>query len=79
MSSVHIGPESPVTNILRRFCGSYTLISAQASGFGTSEVEYAYQLMIRDATKNQQMLSELQRIEGLENISLTMQERLLEV
>ena len=79
VSSVHIGPDSPVPNILRRFCGSYTLISAQASGFGTSEVEYAYQLMIRDASKNQQMLSELQRVDGLENISLTMQERLLEV
>jgi uncharacterized membrane protein YhiD involved in acid resistance len=67
------------STILRRFCGSFTLISAQESGFGTAEVEYAYQLMIRNAAKNQQMLSELQQVEGLENISLTMQERLLEV
>jgi len=77
--SGHIGPESPIPAILRRFCGNFTLISAQDSGFGTSEVEYAYQLMIRNAAKNQQMLSELQKIEGLENISLTMQEGLLEV
>jgi len=35
--------------------------------------------MIRDASKNQQLLSELQKVEGLENISLTMQEQLLEV
>ena len=75
----HIGPDSPISTILRRFCGSFTLISAQESGFGTAEVEYAYQLMIRNAAKNQQMLSELQQVEGLENISLTMQERLLEV
>ena len=75
----HIGPESPIPAILRRFCGSYTLISAQDSGFGVSEVEYAYQLMIRNAERNQQMLSELQKVEGLENISLTMQEKLLEV
>ncbi len=75
----HIGPESPIPAVLKRFCGSFTLISAQDSGFGTSEVEYAYQLMIRNAAKNQQMLSELQKIEGIENISLTMQERLLEV
>jgi uncharacterized membrane protein YhiD involved in acid resistance len=75
----HIGPDSPISKILNRFCGSFTLISAQASGFGTAEVEYAYQLMIRNAAKNQQMLSELQKVEGLENISLTMQERLLEV
>jgi hypothetical protein len=75
----HIGPDSPIPAILKRFCGNFTLVSAQDSGFGTSEVEYAYQLMIRAAEKNQQMLSELQGIEGLENISLTMQERLLEV
>jgi uncharacterized membrane protein YhiD involved in acid resistance len=75
----HIGPDSPIPTILRRFCGNFTLISAQDSGFGTSEVEYAYQLMIRNAEKNQQMVSELQKIDGLENINLTMQERLLEV
>jgi uncharacterized membrane protein YhiD involved in acid resistance len=75
----HIGPDSPIPTILKRFCGNFTLISAQDSGFGTSEVEYAYQLMIRNAAKNQQMLSDLQKIEGLENINLTMQERLLEV
>lgn len=75
----HIGPDSPIPAVLKRFCGSFTLISAQDSGFGTSEVEYAYQLMIRNAAKNQQMLSELQKVEGVENISLTMQERLLEV
>jgi hypothetical protein len=55
------------------------LISAQDSGFGTSEVEYAYQVMIRNVAKNQQMLSELQEVEGIENISLSMQEQLLEV
>jgi uncharacterized membrane protein YhiD involved in acid resistance len=75
----HIGPDNPIPAVLKRFCGSFTLISAQDSGFGTSEVEYAYQLMIRNAAKNQEMLSELQKVEGVENISLTMQERLLEV
>jgi uncharacterized membrane protein YhiD involved in acid resistance len=74
-----IGPDNPIPAILGRFCRSFTLISAQDSGFGASEVEYAYQLMIRSATKSQQMLSELQNIDGLENINLTMQERLLEV
>lgn len=75
----HIEPDSDIFAILKRFCGRFTLISAQDSGFGTSEVEYAYQVMIRNTGKNQQMLSELQDVEGLENISLTMQERLLEV
>ncbi len=74
-----IGPDNPILAVLGRFCRSFTLISAQDSGFGTSETEYAYQLMIRSAAKSQQMLSELQNIDGLENVNLTMQERLLEV
>jgi uncharacterized membrane protein YhiD involved in acid resistance len=75
----HIGPDSPIPGILKHFCGNFTLVSSQDSGFGASGVEYAYQLMIRDAAKNEQMLSELEKINGVENISLTMQERLLEV
>ena len=75
----HIEPGSRILTILERFCGQFTLISAQENGFGTAEVEYAYQVMIRNTAKSQQMLSELQNIEGLENVSLTMQERLLEV
>ena len=75
----HIGPSHAIPTILKRFCGSFTLISAQDSGFGTAEVEYAYQLMIRNAAKNEAMLSELNDVDGIENISLTMQERLLEV
>jgi len=75
----HIGPGNPIPIILKRFCGTFTLISAQDSGFGTAEVEYAYQLMIRNAANNAEMLSELKGVEGIENISLTMQEQLLEV
>jgi len=75
----HIGPKHPITAILKRFCGNFTLISAQDSGFGSAGVEYAYQLMIRNAKQNEQMLSELEKVEGIGNINLTMQEQLLEV
>ena len=75
----HIGPKNPVLTILKRFCGNFTLISAQDNGVSNSSVEYAYQLMIRNAQKNEQMLVELEKIEGIKNISLTMQEQLLEV
>jgi uncharacterized membrane protein YhiD involved in acid resistance len=74
-----VAPDNPILTVLKRFCGSFVLISAQDTGFGTSEVEYAYQLMLRNTAKSQQMLSELQSIEGIENVNLTMQERLLEV
>ena len=75
----HIGPKHPIPGILKRFCGNFTLISSQESGFGSPVVEYAYQLMIRNSEKNEIMLSELNKIDGIENISLTMQEQLLEV
>jgi hypothetical protein len=75
----HIGPQHPLTTILRRFCSNFTLISAQDSGFGSSNVEYAYQLMVKNASNNEQMLTDLEKVQGIENISLTMQEQLLEV
>jgi uncharacterized membrane protein YhiD involved in acid resistance len=73
-----IGPDHPVATVLRRFCGSYTLISMQDAGFG-GPAEYAYQLMIRNTGRNEELISELEQIEGIENINLTMQEKLLEV
>ncbi|MHC4476617.1 MAG: DUF4956 domain-containing protein [Planctomycetota bacterium] len=75
----HIGPKHPLTAVLKRFCGAFTLISAQDSGFGSPNVEYAYQLKVRNAKKNELMLSELEKIEGIENVSLSMQEQLLEI
>ncbi len=73
-----IGPDHPITGVLRRFCGNFTLISVQDTGFG-GPAEYAYQLKIRNATQNEELISELDKIEGIENINLTMQEKLLEV
>jgi hypothetical protein len=73
-----IGPHHPIPAILRRFCGNFVLISAQDTGFG-GPAEYAYQLMIRSTSRNEELLSELEKVEGIENVSLTMQERLLEV
>jgi hypothetical protein len=55
------------------------MISAQESGFGSPTIEYAYQVVIRNVRRNEQMLSELKKADDIENISLTMQEQLLEV
>jgi hypothetical protein len=74
----HIGPDHPISVILRRFCGNFTLISVQDTGFG-GPAEYAYQLLIRNAAQNEHMMAELEKVEGIENVSLTMQEQLLEV
>ncbi|MHC5076438.1 MAG: DUF4956 domain-containing protein [Planctomycetota bacterium] len=75
----HIGPDHPLPRILKQFCSSFSLISAHDAGVGTEQVEYSYQLMIRNAKKNEKMLSEIESVEGISNITLTMQEQLLEV
>jgi hypothetical protein len=72
-----LGPAHPVPGVLRRFCGSFTLISVQDSGFG-GPAEYAYQVMISNTARNEELVSELEKVEGIESISLTMQEKLLE-
>ncbi|MHC4758571.1 MAG: DUF4956 domain-containing protein [Planctomycetota bacterium] len=77
--STHIGPKHPLPGILKRFCNNFTLISAHDAGVGAEHVEYSYQLMIRNAKKNEKMLSELESVEGITSVSLTMQEQLLEV
>jgi hypothetical protein len=74
----HVGPDHPIPTILKRFCGNFTLISVQDTGFG-GVADYAYQLMIRNAANNEIMMVELEKVEGIENVSLTMQEQLLEV
>jgi len=73
-----IGPDHPISRILKRFCSSFTLISVQDAGAG-GPAEYAYQLTIRNAARNEQMLAEVEKVEGVRNINLTMQEQLLEV
>lgn len=75
----HIGPDHPAHKILERFCANFTLISAQDHDFGDPVVEYAYQLMIKNSSRNDEMLVELESVESISSISLTMQEQLLEV
>jgi hypothetical protein len=73
-----LGPDHPVPNILHRFCAGFSLISVQDSGFG-GPAEYAYQILIHNIARNEELVAELEKVEGIENINLTMQEKLLEV
>jgi uncharacterized membrane protein YhiD involved in acid resistance len=75
----HIESGHPVIGVLKKFCTNFTLISVQDTGAAPPQIEYAYQLMIRNSDKNEQMISELEKIAGIANINLTMQEVLLEV
>jgi uncharacterized membrane protein YhiD involved in acid resistance len=75
----HFDTDHAIMAVLKKFCRHFTLISAQDGDFGNQDVEYAYQVMIKNVSKNEAMLTELQRIEGIKNISLTVQEQLLEI
>lgn len=78
--SIHpLSPQHPALGIFRRFCSSFTLLSVQDDGELGSGVHYSYQLMVRRSSRNEQMISELEKIEGIQSINLTMQEQLLEV
>jgi len=69
---------SLIPKILKDFCSSFTLISVQDSGSALG-ADYAYQIMVSNAAKNELLISMLERVDGLKNINLTMQEQLLEV
>jgi uncharacterized membrane protein YhiD involved in acid resistance len=67
-----------VAAVLKRFCGAFALISVQ-EGETPGAAEYAYQLMLRDSSRNEEMLADLAQIAGIDDVNLTMQEELLEV
>lgn len=69
----------PLLKTLDKFCQSFTLVSSNTSGYGQSEMDYAYQLSLRSISKNEQMILEIRSIEGVHNVSMTMQEQLLEM
>lgn len=75
----HIVTGHPIAAILNKFCRNHTMISSQDGDFGDRYVEYAYQIMIKNANKNEQMLAELHKIEGIKNVNLTVQEQLLQI
>ncbi len=72
-----VSPEHPLFNTLKQFCKNFTLVSVQDNGSG-HQSEYAYQLLVKDYTQNEKMLYELEQCQDIENISLIMQEELLE-
>ncbi|MDH7599947.1 MAG: DUF4956 domain-containing protein [Sedimentisphaerales bacterium] len=72
------GPDHPVLAILNRFCSRYTLLARQDAGYAGA-AEYAYQVKVKNISRTEQLLAELQQVEGIESVNLTMQEKLLEV
>jgi hypothetical protein len=73
-----IGPDHPLPALLKRFCAGFTLISVQDSDV-PGAAEYAYQLLLLDSGRNGDLISALGQFAGISDVSLTMQEELLEV
>lgn len=74
-----IDPSHPILKTLKRFSRTFTLISSNSTSPDGGDMDYAYQLSLRSGRYNEQLLSEIRKIEGIHNISLTMQEQLLEM
>ncbi|HDS85073.1 MAG TPA: DUF4956 domain-containing protein [Phycisphaerales bacterium] len=74
-----IEPNHPLLATMKRFTRTFTLISSNSSAPDGDHMDYAYQLSLRTARNNEQLLSEIRKIEGVHNVSLTMQEQLLEM
>jgi uncharacterized membrane protein YhiD involved in acid resistance len=72
-------PSHPLLQTLGRFCRTFTMISSNASGMEDNTVDYAYQLSLRTMSKNELMLSEIRKLDGINNVSMTTQEQLLEI
>ena len=75
----HITSDHPVIKILNKFCSNHTMISSQDGDFGDTDVEYSYQIMIKNVGKNEQMVAELQKDGDAKNLNLTVQEQLLQI
>jgi hypothetical protein len=71
-------PDHPVHEVLRRYCGDFTLVSVEG-GVSGEPSEYAFRVLIRDTTENEAFLSELEKVEGLENVRLITEDQLLDV
>jgi len=68
----------PLQDVLKKFCKSFRLISVSDEDH-TSHKHYSYQLYVTDSSRNEEMIKEIEKIAGIGNINLTMQEQLLEV
>lgn len=73
-----VGPEHVALKVLKRSCAAFSLISVQ-NGEPADSSEYAYQLIMQNSSRSEELVSALEAVPGVSNVSLTAQEELLEV
>lgn len=67
-----------VQDLLQQYCRQVMLISSQLAD-EDDDHEYAFQLWVKDALKNQRLVAALEDLVGVREVQLTMQEQLLEI
>ena len=77
-TNTEAGKVTNFESILKKYCSSFTLISVQQDS-ERNQSEYAFQLMIKNVDHNDEFVYKLESISELSNLSLVMQEQLLEV
>jgi uncharacterized membrane protein YhiD involved in acid resistance len=70
--------ERDVGSVLRRFARSYTVVSARREQ-GSEESSYALHVFLSARESTATFVGELERVPGVGEVALTMQEELLEV
>ena len=75
----YLNPDHPAVKTINKFCKSHTMISSQDSGYDELNIEYSYQILIKNVANNEQMVNELQSIGGVKHLNLTVQEQLLQI
>jgi uncharacterized membrane protein YhiD involved in acid resistance len=72
-------PGHPLLQTLGQFCRTFTMVSSNTSAMEDNNIDYAYQLSLRTMAKNELLLSEIRKLDGINNVSMTTQEQLLEI
>lgn len=73
-----MGPDHAVQGILKRYCRRVVLVSVQADSAGSAS-HYAYQVTLANSADNAELVQQLEDVDGLSHLQLTLQEQLLEV
>ena len=71
-------PHDELARLLRRFCGAVKLISTRQVG-AEEQAEFVYQVGLRDRERGGELVTELRRVNGVEDASIVLRSELAEV
>ncbi|NUN14907.1 MAG: DUF4956 domain-containing protein [Myxococcales bacterium] len=72
------GADEAIAHTLRQFCRSFVLVTLREAAQGTA-MEHAYQVSVRDPARRNQLVTELQAVQGVKDVTFLLQEPTLEL